>query len=1434
MRLHKLSKHFRRSLYAFLAVLIFSSVWTPLVPKASAATLESPTNTTMNGLGIPIDPLVVTNCLQLMEMDNSQYLSTASYVLGNDIDCSSVDNFIPIASIDYSYFDGDLDGRGYTISNISISQASGVGLGLFHQLGAGHISNLNISNSSIQPTTASNIGLLAGSATGTSVDRVKVSGVVNEDCGVAGAVGGLVGRVSFYSTKISNSHADVDINFEESSPGAGCGIAPVQAGGLIGYGSGAEGITIDNSSTDVDVNFTGTTPSLNCTVETSICRTFGGLIGYTESDTNIIDSYAAGSIVIDDNSSNRNFRIGGLTGVSDGQQEVTSSFASLSTAVVPCAATCNRIQRIGGISGAENLSKSAVLLDVYFDAQKTNAPNNYCVGNNPSNNGCSAINTVSLPNPNYFNNINNPPLDDWDFDKIWQAADSLPELRQPVQPNPSGATNVASTILSTSQIRLDWSSPSHMDELGIETEPKEVYVAFRKASNSSWEKGVKLSSVIAHQDADGIIEADFSGYAVAAGLTDSTDYVFAVSLQNSSGYWGSPVYINARTATPGLILISDCQGLQDIQNGLDQNYQLSKDIDCSDTINWNGGLGFKPLGAALDDQWFSGIFAGNGYSIDDLYIAQPSDDIFMMGLFATSMDALIQDVSINNMTLNATEQYMAYCSGLVAYAMQTDIINVHVNNIDIDGPCAYAAGVASVLYAVDVELSDSSDDLPMFNKNSATGSIDINNIDEQILTDLPLNFFVGGGLLGQVSGYNINNSYANIQFTSSEYTSIFGAVLAGIDRTGIISKVYGAGELGVLAAGSASGGISGMASVVNDSGETGFTVKDSFNYLDNTSDPDNLTGGVLGVIESGSPDNITISNTYFDADVIGINDCDALQETSGCTPISGQPNYFKNNFTNPPLDTWDFSNIWMTTAEFPVFKAELIKTPTPISQERLNRNNNNGGNGGNGGGRIIVPPANIPSITEKAASATPLTTFNGSGAGTQPIQKKSFFERITDNIANFVRNLPEGVVRGFPYALFSLALGGIALILLETRRQGRRLQALKALIARQRSIAQQRDTFWHLAANYLRAPVTLLMGATEIIQLKKKHSAAQNGIVKLVANLQNNVSEIMGSIENSDTLKGIEWPKDKPIRSVFSTLGFWLPLLLVASLVVLANYIAVNFRHFDVGTITYFTQILMFVLVAYALYVGLGAFRSTKQKVSRADSLASRQAEALNNARTDLVHDSVSVLSADVTSLKSEVSKLPAKDDTKILLNEGADRLQRMVSTFELLSAAETGHLSELSPDGARTDLGSVLDQALSGEQATVKEKDIVIDAPDLPKLGIAGSDRLVGQVIGTVLDNAVSFSPVGSTVNLELLTKPGMQGISIQDQGPGVSREQLSHMFEPFTKADGEDALKMDHEGLGINLYLNKLIMEHLGGNIVADSSLGKGTTVSMWWPVK
>ena len=358
------------------------------------------------------------------------------------------------------------------------------------------------------------------------------------------------------------------------------------------------------------------------------------------------------------------------------------------------------------------------------------------------------------------------------------------------------------------------------------------------------------------------------------------------------------------------------------------------------------------------------------------------------------------------------------------------------------------------------------------------------------------------------------------------------------------------------------------------------------------------------------------------------------------------------------------------------------------------------------------------------------------------------------------------------------------------------------------------------------------MGGIELLAISKSKTAGADQITKLVENMQKKVAGIMTDIENSTTLKDITWPKEIAGKTVLKSIRFWLSLGFIAGLTLLTNYLVRDFRKLDVSTITYLTQVMFFVVIAIALYLVLGGLGSAKHKRKIAESILAKQTLALNNARSDLVNKASDTLDADVAKLQSLTSKLPTKTEALQPLKEGSERLRSMIDSFQLLNAAETNQLSKL-PSGARvTELDSSLKQILDSEKSTIESKHIKIDAPEQTKLLLHGSPRLVQQVIGTVLSNAIEFSPNKGEVSIDLVSLPGKQGIVVSDEGPGVSKEQLKHMFQPFTKADGDDALRMNHEGLGIDLYVDKLIMEHLGGKISAESTLGKGTKVQLLWP--
>jgi hypothetical protein len=176
------------------------------------------------------DPIVSQSCVspKIFNCQDLQNMNTAlsnNYILENDIDCTSV-NFIPVGSPS-APFTGSLDGRGHTISNLTINLPLVMNVGLFGYTDTVNISNVGLINANISGLAGvggllgSNGGLAYPGGSGTISNSyvtgsIKAARVidVNDQWGdfIAGSgymVGGLVGSASLLS--INNSYSIVDI-----------------------------------------------------------------------------------------------------------------------------------------------------------------------------------------------------------------------------------------------------------------------------------------------------------------------------------------------------------------------------------------------------------------------------------------------------------------------------------------------------------------------------------------------------------------------------------------------------------------------------------------------------------------------------------------------------------------------------------------------------------------------------------------------------------------------------------------------------------------------------------------------------------------------------------------------------------------------------------------------------------------------------------------------------------------------------------------------------------------------------------------------------------------------------------------------------------------------------------------------------------------------
>ena len=120
-----------------------------------------------------------------------------------------------------------------------------------------------------------------------------------------------------------------------------------------------------------------------------------------------------------------------------------------------------------------------------------------------------------------------------------------------------------------------------------------------------------------------------------------------------------------------------------------------------------------------------------------------------------------------------------------------------------------------------------------------------------------------------------------------------------------------------------------------------------------------------------------------------------------------------------------------------------------------------------------------------------------------------------------------------------------------------------------------------------------------------------------------------------------------------------------------------------------------------------------------------------------------------------------------------------------------------------------------------------------LPRASIKADRAKARQAILNVLSNAYKYSPPGATVSIHFAKshhqdKGLLMGITVLDQGCGMTREQLGRVFERFYRAD----VSGKAPGTGLGMSIVKEIMEIHGGDILIDSVFGVGTSVTLLFP--
>ncbi len=127
-------------------------------------------------------------------------------------------------------------------------------------------------------------------------------------------------------------------------------------------------------------------------------------------------------------------------------------------------------------------------------------------------------------------------------------------------------------------------------------------------------------------------------------------------------------------------------------------------------------------------------------------------------------------------------------------------------------------------------------------------------------------------------------------------------------------------------------------------------------------------------------------------------------------------------------------------------------------------------------------------------------------------------------------------------------------------------------------------------------------------------------------------------------------------------------------------------------------------------------------------------------------------------------------------------------------------------------------------DMAVKRGVSIVAPEPGVGGKAVWADYTRLKQVLLNLLSNAVKYNRQGGEVRLSCAVRPnGAFRVNVTDDGPGITKEKQSQLFEPFCRLGAETG---DIEGTGIGLTLTRKLMSLMGGSIGFESEEGKGTT--------
>jgi signal transduction histidine kinase len=173
-------------------------------------------------------------------------------------------------------------------------------------------------------------------------------------------------------------------------------------------------------------------------------------------------------------------------------------------------------------------------------------------------------------------------------------------------------------------------------------------------------------------------------------------------------------------------------------------------------------------------------------------------------------------------------------------------------------------------------------------------------------------------------------------------------------------------------------------------------------------------------------------------------------------------------------------------------------------------------------------------------------------------------------------------------------------------------------------------------------------------------------------------------------------------------------------------------------------------------------------------------------------------------------------------------RMQRIVDELLDLSRIETGHWRP-RPESIR--IADLAAEVFARSAASAKSKSVTLDTSiDAEAQTIVADRTALDQILMNLVENALRHTGEGGRVTIRTLAEADGVSLIVSDTGSGIPPEHLPRIFERFYRADS--GRSREAGGTGLGLAIVRHLVEAHGGMVRAESVVGAGTTIRIFFP--